>query len=110
MPESSTARPRALSGIQPTAASFHLGNYLGALRHWVALQDDYDAFYCVVDLHALTVEFPSPEELRHRTRLAAAQLLAVGVDPSRAAVFVQSHIPEHAELAWIFNCLTGYGE
>jgi tryptophanyl-tRNA synthetase len=114
MPETSSqapgARPRTLSGIQPTAASFHLGNYLGALRHWVALQDDHEAFYCVVDLHAITLEFPTPEELTHRTRLAAAQLLAVGVDPSRAAVFVQSHVREHAELAWVFNCLTGYGE
>ncbi|MFL6138232.1 MAG: tryptophan--tRNA ligase [Frankiaceae bacterium] len=110
MPETSTARPRALSGIQPTASSFHLGNYLGALRHWVALQDDLDAFYCVVDLHALTAGFPEPADLRQRTRLAAAQLLAVGVDPGRATVFVQSHVPEHAELAWIFNCLTGYGE
>lgn len=102
-------RPRVLSGIQPTADSFHLGNYLGALRHWVALQDTHDAFYCVVDLHALTLEWV-PEQLRARTRIAAAQLLAIGLDPSRCTLFIQSHVPEHTELAWIFGCLTGYGE
>jgi tryptophanyl-tRNA synthetase len=101
--------PRVLSGIQPTSDSFHLGNYLGALRNWVALQDDFDAFYCVVDLHALTVEW-EPQELRRRTRIAGAQLLAIGLDPKRCSLFVQSHVREHAELAWIFSCLTGYGE
>jgi tryptophanyl-tRNA synthetase len=103
-------RPRVLSGIQPTSDSFHLGNYLGALRNWVALQDSYDAFYCVVDLHAITVEFPAPEDMRRRTRLAAAQLLGIGIDPSRATLFVQSHVPEHTELAWVLNSLTGFGE
>jgi tryptophanyl-tRNA synthetase len=98
-----------LSGIQPTSDSFHLGNYLGALQHWVALQDDFDAFYCVVDLHALTVDW-DPEVLRRRSRLSAAQLLAVGLDPAKCALFVQSHVPEHTELAWIFSCLTGFGE
>jgi tryptophanyl-tRNA synthetase len=98
-----------LSGIQPTSDSFHLGNYLGALRHWVALQDEYDAFYCVVDLHAITVDW-DPALLRERTRVSAAQLLAVGLDPAKCALFVQSHVPEHTELAWIFSCLTGFGE
>jgi tryptophanyl-tRNA synthetase len=103
------ARPRVLSGIQPTADSFHLGNYLGAIRNWVTLQDDYDAFYCVVDLHAITVE-QDPDTLRKRTRIAAAQMLAAGLDPQRCAVFVQSHVPEHAQLGWVMNCLTGFGE
>jgi tryptophanyl-tRNA synthetase len=106
MPE---ARPRVLSGIQPTADSFHLGNYLGALRQWVALQETYEAFYCIVDLHAITVEY-EPEVLRRRTRIAAAQLLALGVDPERSVVFVQSHVREHSELAWVLGCLTGFGE
>jgi tryptophanyl-tRNA synthetase len=102
-------RPRVLSGIQPTADSFHLGNYLGAIRQWVALQDSYDAFYCVVDLHAITVP-QDPALLRRRTRVAAAQLFGAGLDPERCTVFVQSHIPEHAELAWVMSCLTGFGE
>ncbi len=102
-------RPRVLSGIQPTADSFHLGNYLGALRHWVALQESHDAFYCVVDLHALTVE-PDPEALRHRTRTSTAQLLAMGVDPERSTLFVQSHVRAHTQLAWLLQCMTGYGE
>jgi tryptophanyl-tRNA synthetase len=103
------ARPRVLSGIQPTADSFHLGNYLGAVRNWVRLQDEYDAFYCVVDLHAITVE-QDPALLRRRTRIAAAQLLAAGLDPQRCTLFVQSHVPEHAQLAWVMNCVTGFGE
>ncbi|MCZ2806420.1 tryptophan--tRNA ligase [Modestobacter sp. VKM Ac-2983] len=102
--------PRVLSGIQPTADSFHLGNFLGALRQWVALQDDHEAFYCVVDLHAITAEQPDPELLRSRTLASAAQLLALGVDPDRSALFVQSHVPEHAQLAWVLQCLTGFGE
>jgi tryptophanyl-tRNA synthetase len=103
------AQPRVLSGIQPTADSFHLGNYLGALRQWVALQDSYDAFYCVVDLHAITVP-QDPALLTRRTRVAAAQLLGAGLDPDRCTLFVQSHVPEHTELAWILGCLTGFGE
>ncbi len=103
------ARPRVLSGIQPTADSFHLGNYLGAVRQWVALQDTRDAFYCVVDLHAITVPF-DPALLRRRTRVAAAQLFAAGLDPHRCAVFVQSHVPEHTELGWVLSCITGFGE
>jgi tryptophanyl-tRNA synthetase len=103
------SRPRVLSGIQPTADSFHLGNYLGAIRQWVAMQDDHDAFYCVVDLHAITVE-QDPALLRRRTLVSAAQLLAAGLDPARCALFVQSHVPEHAQLGWVLNCLTGFGE
>ncbi|GAB2598640.1 tryptophan--tRNA ligase [Streptomyces capparidis] len=102
-------RPRVLSGIQPTSGSFHLGNYLGAVRQWVALQDTHDAFYCVVDLHAITIA-KDPEELRSNTRLAAAQLLAAGLDPDRCILFVQSHVPEHTQLAWVMNCITGFGE
>ncbi|WP_326797927.1 tryptophan--tRNA ligase [Streptomyces sp. NBC_01808] len=104
-----TRRPRVLSGIQPTAGSFHLGNYLGAVRQWVALQETHDAFYMVVDLHAITVP-QDPRELRASTRLAAAQLLAAGLDPERCTLFVQSHVPEHAQLGWVMNCLTGFGE
>ncbi|MET7567941.1 tryptophan--tRNA ligase [Streptomyces sp. NPDC005492] len=102
-------RPRVLSGIQPTAGSFHLGNYLGAVRQWVALQESHDAFYMVVDLHAITVP-QDPADLRANTRLATAQLLAAGLDPERCTLFVQSHVPEHAQLAWVMNCLTGFGE
>ncbi|MDT0380478.1 tryptophan--tRNA ligase [Streptomyces sp. DSM 42041] len=102
-------RPRVLSGIQPTSGSFHLGNYLGAVRQWVDLQEGHDAFYMVVDLHAITVP-QDPAELRKSTRLAAAQLLAAGLDPQRCTLFVQSHVPEHAQLAWVMNCLTGFGE
>ncbi len=101
--------PRVLSGIQPTADSFHFGNYLGAVRQWVALQDTHDAFYCVVDLHAITVEH-EPAVLRRRIRLAAAQLIALGLDPQRCTLFVQSQVPEHAQLGWVLGCLTGFGE
>ncbi|MET9337199.1 MULTISPECIES: tryptophan--tRNA ligase [unclassified Nonomuraea] len=103
------ARPRVLSGIQPTADSFHLGNYLGAVRQWVTLQETHDAFYCVVDLHAITVP-TDPADLRRRSRVAAAQLFAAGLDPERSTVFVQSHVREHSELAWVLICLTGMGE
>ncbi len=103
------SRPRVLSGIQPTADSFHLGNYLGALRQWVALQFDHDAFYCIVDLHAITVEH-DPALLRERTLVSAAQLIAMGVDPEQCTLFVQSHVAEHAQLAWVLGCITGYGE
>ncbi|MFB9522073.1 MULTISPECIES: tryptophan--tRNA ligase [Streptomyces] len=103
------SRPRVLSGIQPTAGSFHLGNYLGAVRQWVALQETHDAFYMVVDLHAITIP-QDPAALRANTRLAAAQLLAAGLDPDRCTLFVQSHVPEHAQLGWVMNCLTGFGE
>ncbi|MDR1441962.1 MAG: tryptophan--tRNA ligase [Bifidobacteriaceae bacterium] len=102
-------RPRAFSGIQPTADSLHLGNYLGALKQWVELQEDYDCVYSVVDLHALTVG-PSPAELRQRVRATAAQFLAAGVDPARSVLFIQSEVSEHAQLTWLLNCLTGFGE
>ena len=98
-----------LSGIQPTADSFHLGNYLGAVRNWVELQDEFDAFYFIPDLHAITVP-QDPKELRRRTRVAAAQLLAVGIHPNKSTLFVQSQVPEHAQLAWVLNCITGFGE
>jgi len=104
-----TRKPRLLSGMQPTHDSLHLGNYLGALLSWVEMQETYDAFYVVVDLHALTVEV-APATLRERTRRTAAQYLAAGVDPARSTVFVQSHISEHAQLAWVLSCLTGFGE
>jgi tryptophanyl-tRNA synthetase len=101
--------PRILSGMQPTSDSLHLGNYLGALVNWVGLQDGFDAYYFVADLHALTVP-TEPEVLRHRTRVTAAQFIAGGVDPAQSAVFCQSHITEHAELGWVMGCLTGFGE
>lgn len=102
-------RPRVLSGIQPTGSGSHLGNYLGAVRRWVGLQESYDAFYVVPDLHAITVGH-DPAVLRRRTLEAVAELIAVGLDPARATLFVQSHVPEHAQLAWVLECITGYGE
>jgi tryptophanyl-tRNA synthetase len=102
-------RKRVLSGIQPTADSFHLGNYLGAVRQWVALQDSHDAFYFIPDLHAITVEH-DPKTLADRTRNAVAQLLALGLDAQRCTLFVQSQVPEHAQLEWVLGCLTGFGE
>ena len=104
-----SSRKRVLSGIQPTADSFHLGNYLGAVKQWVALQETHDAFYCVVDLHALTVE-TEPKLFRKRTLLAAAQLIALGLDPERCTLFIQSNVHEHNQLAWVLECLTGFGE
>ena len=100
---------RVLSGIQPTADSFHLGNYLGAVKQWVELQKDHDAFYCVVDLHALTVE-TEPATLRRRTLAAAAQLIALGLDPQKCTLFIQSHLSEHNQLAWVLECIAGFGE
>lgn len=101
--------PRALSGAQPTADSYHLGNYIGAFMNWVALQDDFEAFYFIPDMHAITVDY-DPQLLAERTYVAAAQMIAAGVDPERSALFVQSHVPEHAQLAWILNGVTGFGE
>jgi len=103
------SRKRVLSGIQPTHDSFHLGNYLGALKQWVQLQEDNDAFYCVVDLHALTVE-TDPKVLQKRILLSAAQLIAIGVAPSKCTLFIQSHVPAHNQLAWVLECITGFGE
>lgn len=104
-----TARPVVFSGMQPSGDSLHLGNYLGALVNWVALQDDHDPIYCVVDLHAITVP-QEPAALREATRRTAAQYLAAGVDPERSTLFVQSHVPAHTELAWVLGTLTGFGE
>ncbi|WP_440714079.1 tryptophan--tRNA ligase [Gordonia sp. FQ] len=105
------ARPRrVLSGIQPTSDSFHLGNYLGAVRQWVALQDEFDeAYYFIPDMHAITVP-QDPAVLRERTLRSVAQLLALGVDPQRSTIYVQSHVPEIAQLTWVLTCLTGFGE
>jgi tryptophanyl-tRNA synthetase len=100
---------RIFSGVQPTSDSLHLGNALGAITHWVALQDDYDAFFCVVDLHAITIA-QDPEALRRRTLVTAAQYLALGIDPARSTVFVQSHVPAHTQLAWVLGCFTGFGQ
>ena len=103
------SKKRVLSGIQPTHDSFHLGNYLGALKQWVDMQENHDAFYCVVDLHALTVE-TDPKLLKKRTLLSAAQLIAIGLDPNKCTLFIQSHVPAHNQLAWVFECITGFGE
>jgi len=100
---------RVLSGIQPTADSFHVGNYLGALRYWVDLQDTSDAYYCIANQHAITVEH-DPNLLRERTLSSYAQLIACGIDPEKSTIFVQSHVPEHSQLAWVLSCQTGYGE
>jgi tryptophanyl-tRNA synthetase len=105
----STARPRVLSGIQPTADSFHFGNYLGAVRQWVGLQETHEPFFFIADMHAITVEH-DPKLLRERTLRSVAQLVAAGIDPSRSAVFLQSQVPAHAQLAWVMQCLTGFGE
>jgi len=109
MTNNAEVRGRIFSAMQPTSDSLHLGNYLGALTKWVALQDDYDAIYAVADLHSLTVT-PDPSVLRERTRRTAAQFLAAGVDASKSILFVQSHVPAHAELQWLLSCLTGFGE
>ena len=100
---------RVLSGIQPTSDSFHLGNYLGALKQWVDLQEGNDAFYCIVDLHALTGEI-EPALFRKRTLASAAQLIALGISPQKSTLFVQSHVAEHNQLGWIMECLAGFGE
>ncbi|HZA12429.1 tryptophan--tRNA ligase [Mycobacterium sp.] len=105
----SSATKRVFSGVQPTSDSLHLGNALGAVKQWVALQDEYDAFFCVVDLHAITVP-QAPDVLRRRTLVTAAQYLALGIDPARSTIFVQSHVPAHAELAWVLGCFTGFGQ
>jgi tryptophanyl-tRNA synthetase len=108
---STTNRSRRVvfSGVQPTSDSLHLGNALGAIIRWVGLQDDFDTFFCVVDLHAITVP-QDPAVLRRRTLITAAQYLALGIDPGRSTIFVQSHVPAHAELAWVLGCFTGFGQ
>ncbi len=109
MSSAPTALPRVLSGIQPTADSFHFGNYLGALRQWVSFQDEFEPFFFIADLHAISVSH-DPKKLAERTLVSAAQLIAMGIDPERSAIFAQSHLPEHAELAWVLNSLTSFGE
>src|SRR3954470_22112484 len=103
------ARPRILSGMQPTSDSLHLGNFLGALVNWVGLQRDFDAYYFVADLHALTVP-TDPEVLRRRTRVTPTQVIAAGVDPETSAVVLQSNVGPHPELAWVRACQTAVGE
>jgi tryptophanyl-tRNA synthetase len=105
----STSRRVVFSGVQPTSDSLHLGNALGAIKQWVGLQDEFDAYFCVVDLHAITLP-QDPEQLRRRTLATAAQYLALGIDPARSTIFVQSHVPAHAELAWVLGCFTGFGQ
>src|SRR3954465_13816055 len=99
---------RIFSGIQP-AGELHIGNYLGAVKNWVALQHEYDAIFCIVDYHAITLAY-DPEQLRQRRRDMALGLLAAGLDPNVCALFVQSQVPEHTELAWFFNTITPLGE
>jgi len=101
--------PRLFSGMQPSAESLHLGNYAGALMQWRDMQSTHDAVFCVVDLHAITVP-QDPARLRENTRRTAAQYIAAGIDPSHSTLFVQSHVPAHAQLAWVFNTITGFGE
>ncbi|MEZ5854018.1 MAG: tryptophan--tRNA ligase [Hyphomicrobiaceae bacterium] len=101
-------RPRVFSGMQPTG-SLHLGNYLGALINWVAMQDTHDCIYCVVDMHAITADWLEPAELRQSIRRAAAAYIACGIDPEKSILFNQSQVHEHAELAWIFNCVARLG-
>jgi tryptophanyl-tRNA synthetase len=100
---------RLFSGMQPSADSLQIGNYVGALRQWKQMQSEYDALFCVVDLHAITVA-QDPAVLREQTRRTAAQYIAAGIDPSRSTLFVQSHVPAHAQLAWVLNTITGFGE
>ncbi len=101
------AKKRVFSGIQSTGVP-HIGNYLGAMKHWAAEQDTYDSIFCVVDLHAITVP-QDPAELRRNTRGMAAMLMAIGIAPQRAPIFVQSHVSAHAELAWLLDCVTSIG-
>jgi len=101
-------KKRIFSGAQPTG-ELHIGNYLGALKNWVALQDEYEAFYCIVNLHAITLP-QSPAELRRRTLDLARVYLAAGVDPDKSTIFIQSDVPEHAELTWILSCVARMGE
>lgn len=102
-------KPVIFSGMQPSSDSLHLGNYIGALTQWTDMQDNFDSFFCVVNLHAITVQ-QDPKELADRTRSTAAQYIAAGIDPLKSTLFIQSHVPAHAELAWVLNTLTGFGE
>ena len=102
-------KPVIFSGMQPSGDSLHLGNYIGALTQWVGMQQAYEAYFCVVNLHAITVP-QDPAQLLERTRATAAQYIAAGIDPEQSVLFVQSHVPAHAELAWVLNTITGFGE
>jgi tryptophanyl-tRNA synthetase len=99
---------RAVSGVQPTN-NLHLGNYLGAIKNWVELQDSYDSFYCIVDLHAITIK-QDPKVLRQNVLNVAKTYLALGIDPNKSTIFVQSQVPQHAELAWVLNTIAKLGE
>jgi len=99
---------RVFSGIQPSA-QIHIGNYFGAIQNWVRLQDDHECIYCIVDYHAITQAI-EPKELPRRSLDLAGDLIACGIDPERSILFVQSHVPEHTELAWVFNCVVSYGD
>jgi tryptophanyl-tRNA synthetase len=101
-------RERVVSGIQPTG-ELHIGNYFGAVKNWLALQEEYDCVFFIADYHAITVEY-DPDVLRRRVGELAATLLACGLDPERSILMIQSHAPEHTELAWVFNCLTSFGD
>ena len=103
------SKPVILSGMQPSSDSLHLGNYIGALGNWVNMQDEFDAFFCVVDLHAITVP-QDPKDLRERTRSTAAQYIAAGIDTDRSTLFIQSHVEAHTQIAWVLNTITGFGE
>ena len=111
IPNASAGRTRVFSGAQPSADSLHLGNYIGAVGNWVKMQEDpkNECLFFIPDMHAITVP-QDPAALRERTRVTAAQYIAAGIDPARSPFFVQSHVPEHAQLAWVLNCITGYGE
>ena len=106
-PGSSNCRPRVFSGVQPSG-TLHLGNYLGAIRRWADRQDGSENFFCIVDLHALTMP-QEPDALRRQTREVAALYLAAGLDPRKSTIFVQSHVRAHAECCWILNCVTPLG-
>jgi tryptophanyl-tRNA synthetase len=95
--------------MQPSADSLHLGNYLGALNNWVAMQEEFNAYYMIADLHAITVP-QDPKQLLANTRRTAAQYIAAGIDPNKSTLFIQSQVPAHAQLAWVLNCITGFGE
>jgi tryptophanyl-tRNA synthetase len=103
------SKANLLSGMQPSADSLHLGNYLGALNNWVAMQEEFNAYYMIADLHAITVP-QDPKQLLANTRRTAAQYIAAGIDPKKSALFIQSQVPAHAQLAWVLNCITGFGE
>lgn len=103
------SKPRVLSGIQPTSDSFHIGNHLGALQNWVAMQETHDCVYFIADMHAITVE-QDPKQLKERTLVSYAQLLALGIDPKKSILLVQSQVPQHTQLMWVMSCITGIGE